>query len=298
MNEQSLLAQVLPKLTQGKDIVVPPGDDCAAIDIGGDKLLLIAADQVIANIHYDSSDTKPGEAAKKLLKRNVSDIAAMGGIPAHAVLTIASASKDEQWFIDFFDGIAEEARKWDISICGGDLSSSKSKDEVCSLTITGWVERTKVCLRSNAKNGDIIFCTGELGNSFLSRHHLTFTPRVEAAQFLAGTYTKTMMDLSDGLSLDLDRMCKASELGAIIEVNALPLRMGADSKQGLSDGEDYELLFSIPEALVDSLQETWPFKDLKLTRVGVFTNSISDIQYVADDIVAGESFEPGFDHFR
>jgi len=298
MNEQSILSRVLPQLEQGDDIVIPPGDDCAAVDVGGDRLLLIAADQVIANTHYDTADTTPQEAARKLLKRNVSDIAAMGGTPAHGVLTIAAGFKDEQWFIDFFEGVADEARKWDISICGGDLSSTKSCDEVCSLTITGWVDRDKVALRANAKDGDSIFCTGELGNSYSSRHHLTFTPRVEAAQFLCGEFTNTMMDLSDGVGLDLERMCIASEIGARVDVDALPLRNGANIDAGLSDGEDYELLFSVPEAKVDALISSWPFKELKLTKLGVFTNLISGIQYVVHNKEVEVEYKPGFDHFR
>ena len=297
MNEQSLLSKVLPKLNQGSDIIVPPGDDCAAIDVGNDKLLLIATDQVIANIHYDKNITTPQEAAKKLVKRNISDIAAMGGLPAHAVLTIASACKDEKWYLDFFDGISAEANKWGISVCGGDLSSNETNNEVCTLTITGWVEKNKICLRSNAKDGDVIFCTGKLGNSYKSKHHLTFTPRIDAARFIAGKYTSNMMDLSDGIAVDLERMCKASDIGAKIELEKLPLRIGAQIENALSDGEDYELLFSVEKSKTKDLLESWPFKDLELTELGRFTNSVLDLQYVIDNKYSKVFKKPGFDHF-
>lgn len=298
MNEESILSQVIPKLSQGADIVVPPGDDCAAIDVGLDRLLLMAADQIIANVHYDKSTTPPEDAARKLLKRNVSDIAAMGGAPAHAVLTIATACKDENWYLKFFEGIAAEARLWNISVCGGDLASTQTENEVCSLTITGWVERDKLCLRSNAREGDVIFCTGVLGNSYNSRHHLTFTPRLEVAQFLSGTYTDTMMDLSDGIGIDLERMCKASSVGARIDVDKLPLRAGADVEGGVCDGEDYELLFSVPESKVSELISAWPFKELELTEVGVFTNPDLGILYISNTNNSVSYNKYGFDHFR
>ena len=298
MNETSLLNSVLPKLEQGAEIIVPPGDDCAVIEMGTEQLYLMSVDQLVESVHYDPLDTSAFEAAVKLVNRNVSDIAAMGGYPAQALLTIASSDKTESWLNEFFDGISHAASRFNISVCGGDLSSAGAGDFVSTLTITGWVNRDRLCLRSNAEDGDVILCTGELGNSYYSRHHLTFTPRIEAAEFLAGRFTDAMMDISDGLGCDIRRMASASSLGVQIELDKLPLREGADIKVALSDGEDYELLFAVSPGLLQELYEAWPFKDLKLSEIGLFTNQSLGVKYLSDKIKLDLSDSSGYDHFE
>ncbi len=297
MKEATLLNKVLPLLKQNNDIICGPGDDCAVIDVGNDKLFLMAADQVIADVHYEKSNTSPADIAKKLINRNISDIAAMGGTPAHAILTIADSAKNEQWYIDFFTSIADIAKKNNISICGGDLATLASNQGVCTLTITGWVDKNNLCLRSNAKENHLLYATGLYGNSYKSKHHINFEPRLAESQFLAGQYTNTMIDVSDGLLIDAQRIAIASNLGIKLNLDKIPLRNSAKIANGLTDGEDYELLFSVPENLSLELESSWSFKNTLLTRIGVFTNKhIGTIYDINEDILTDKY--SGYDHFK
>ena len=298
MNELKLLKKILPGLKQYDDVVVGPGDDCAAI-ANGDSLSLLAADQLISGIHY-LPDTPAEKVAAKLLKRNLSDIAAMGGTPAHALLTIASSRHDETWFIDFYRGLNRVAQQFNISICGGDLAALppnfNGDGEVLSLSITGQVEPSKICLRNNATNGDLLYCTGCFGNSFVSEHHLDFTPRIAEGAWLAGDYTRAAIDVSDGLLLDLERMAVASQLAAIVELEKIPLRNGANIAAALKDGEDYELLFAVPEKIAKKLEQEWPFPSTLLTCIGRFTAGHSGIVYDNDGKNLSKLTSKGYEH--
>ena len=275
MNEQEVLEKIPDIFRQGSDIVAGPGDDCAVLDIGLDKLFLIAADQVVSGVHYDSKTTSPEQAAAKLLKRNISDIAAMGGIPAHAVMTMALSphtASGSTWITRFLEGLASEADKWGISVCGGDISSSGSgSTDIFSLTITGMAEKECLCLRSNAEEGDILFTTGCFGNSYASGHHITFTPRLDEARFLAGKYTSAMIDISDGLIADAAKFAEKSGVSFMVDTAAVPPRDGAALREALTDGEDYELLFAVPPAKAGELSDKWPFEETPLTRIGSVT---------------------------
>lgn len=307
MKEKDLHKLIFSVFQQKSDIIVGPGDDCAAIDIGKEKLLLIAVDQLISDIHYDSKKTPPSNIAKKLLNRNLSDIAAMGGYPAYALLTLAAnpaASKLQQtgltddWYHKFFDSLAKEAERWDVSICGGDLSSINSDTVAATLTITGWVDKNKICLRYPAKTGDLLYATGIFGNSFASGHHLSFTPRIKEADFIAGTYSRVMIDVSDGLLADAEQIVKKSNLGLIFDLEKIPLRSGASLENALGDGEDYELLFAVPCTLSEKLESNWPFSDVPLTKIGKFTDVSRGKIFDKDGKDLSKIYKTGFEHFN
>ena len=178
MDELKILSGLLPELAQNSSVAVGPGDDCAVLLLpGGDVDLLAAADQLICDVHY-TSDTPPETAGAKLLKRNLSDIAAMGGRPLWALLTVAANGRSPEWLLRFCRGAAECGKKYGVPIVGGDLASLPPRTEVGTLTILGEVPRGKAVLRSGAKPGEAVYVTGEIGNSFDSRHHLDFTPRL------------------------------------------------------------------------------------------------------------------------
>jgi len=296
MNEINILKSVLPLLKQGKDIIVGPGDDCAVINVGlPDKLMLIAADQVVLDVHY-TSKTIAKDIANKLLNRNISDIAAMGGFPAYAILTISTNISNESWFKEFFTAISETAKIYNISICGGDISSNPRNTTVCSLTITGWVKKNNLCLRSNAKKNDCLFATGKFGNSFSSERHLYFQPRLKEAVFIAGKYSNTMIDTSDGLLLDAARIADASDLSLTLWTNKIPCCENTLLKNALSDGEDYELLFALSSDKAEKLKQDWNF-NVKLTEIGIFTekklNSVYDTK--GNNLINNKI---GFKHFN
>ena len=297
MNEESFIRKLSASLVQGPDVAIGPGDDCAALDFGLEELILAAADQVVSGVHYLEAETTPEEAAGKLLNRNISDIAAMGGRPTHALVTIALNPVDEKWLESFHKGLQERAASYGISIVGGDISSLNSPGQACSLTILGRAKREKLCLRSNAKAGDILFGTGLFGNSFASGKHLLFKPRLEEAQFLAGRFTNAMIDVSDGLLKDARRMTEASNLALTLDLTRIPLAEGANLEAALTEGEDYELLFSVKDSLATELEHLWPFKELPITRLGCFKEG------VRGDVSDGNGNKIqtnicGFDHFH
>lgn len=270
MQEFKILEKILPLLAQRKEVSIGPGDDCAAIDLGDGGYLLAGMDQMVCGLHY-FPEVEPERIGAKLLKRNLSDIAAMGGSPAYALVSLAALNDKLKWFEKFFRGLEKEASLWNVSICGGDLAGLPTGNlrEVMSLTILGRVAKDRICLRRNARPGDFLYATGCFGNSLTSEHHLEFVPRLAEGQFLAGTYTRAMIDVSDGLLLDASRMASASDTALRLNLNAVPLRPGADLPGALSDGEDYELLFAVPPDRAEALEKNWQFST-RLTRIGVF----------------------------
>ena len=295
MKEHDLIRTIIPLFKQDPSVVTGPGDDCAVIDVGNGKLMLAAVDQIAGGIHYVEGSDPIGKAAEKLLKRNLSDIAAMGGSPTYALVTVAANLSDDD-ALTFFRALAAEAGKYNVTICGGDISSSAKGSSVFTLSIMGWVEKKKLCLRSNAKPGDLIYVTGQFGNSFKSKHHLDFTPRLEEASFLAGSFTNAMIDVSDGLLADLGHILEMSKVGAMLDTSAIPLRDGADLPGALSEGEDYELVFAVPPEKAAKLETSWTFKT-KLARIGLFRKEFPGLAYDSSGINLSGKISGGFDHF-
>ncbi len=271
IHELDILAGLLPRLKTGPDVPVGPGDDCAAIDLGGGLLLLAAVDQLIGGVHFVPGETPPQLAGAKLLKRNLSDIAAMGGTPKWALLTLAADSRSDQYLLDFALGAAEAAETYGVAIVGGDLAAlpPESNLEATTLTILGTVPATEVVRRSGARPGDLLYVTGKLGNSFESGRHLSFTPRLAEGRFLAQNFfADAMIDLSDGCLLDASRLAAASGVAIELDPARLPCHPDAEVEGALADGEDYELLFTVPAARAEELAANWPAGFAPLTRIG------------------------------
>lgn len=294
MREFKILEKIVPLLSQGEGIAIGPGDDCAAIDLGLGDYLLAGADQMVCGLHY-FPDVEPERIGAKLLKRNLSDIAAMGGIPSYALTTLATINNKIKWFEKFYRGLEKEARSWNVSICGGDLSGLPGAHlrEIMSLTILGRVAKDKICLRENARGGDLLYATGCFGNTLASEHHLEFIPRLCEGQFLAGTYTKAMIDVSDGLLVDASRVAAASQLALSLDLDAIPLRPGADLAGALSDGEDYELLLAVPPDKAGELEKNWEF-NTRLTRIGVFGEGFGVNDLNGNNLLKGRN--TGYEH--
>jgi thiamine-monophosphate kinase len=298
MNEIKLLEKILPGLQQDKNVFLGPGDDCAALDLGTDDLLLVAVDQLISSVHYDRSTTEARAAGAKLLKRNLSDIAAMGGKASWALLALATNTADDEYLLSYYEGLREAAEKFKISLCGGDFSSlpKGEEGEVASLTILGNVERNFICCRSTAQVGDIVFVTGALGNSYESGRHLTFEPRLAEGRFLAeNDYVNAMIDISDGLLLDAQRIAKASNVAFMLDLESIPVNTDATLKQALGDGEDYELLFCVPADKAGILQEEWAF-ETALTSIGEIRENPPGEVVSPDGEDLSKRFKKGYEH--
>jgi len=264
IEELKILTELLPELRQNASVTRGPGDDCAVLKMpeGSGSELLAAVDQLARDVHY-TADTPPEAAGEKLLKRNLSDIAAMGGVPRWALLTVAAGGRDAEWVLRFCRGVAKYAGNCGIPVVGGDLAGLKADTEVATLTILGEVPTGRAVLRSGARPGDGLYVTGKIGNSFRSRHHLTFRPRLAEGEFLRGKAT-AMLDVSDGLLLDAGRLARASQVDLFLDADLVPLRDGAVLPGALSDGEDYELLFTAPPGL----KNEWSDGLAPLTRIG------------------------------
>ncbi|NOY82789.1 MAG: thiamine-phosphate kinase [Kiritimatiellaeota bacterium] len=287
------------------EVAVPPGDDCAALRLGSGSLLLVAVDQVVGDRHYcldGPAAATPEEVGHKLLARNLSDIAAMGGIPCYCLVALGMSPRhDAVWTRRFLDSIADAARRFGVSMIGGDLAATPA-DAVAALTILGRVGAETVCRRAGAQPGDLLFATGAFGASLPTGHHLRFTPRCAEGRWLAeNRYARAMIDVSDGLLLDLERLCRASDVSVRLDPDSIPRRVpGIPLAEVLTDGEDYELLFAVRPERADELIAAWPFDAVPLARIGVFRPRTGDLVQDMNGRMFGavDAAGAGYDHFR
>lgn len=235
------------------------GDDAAVIPFSSKKHHLFTADMLVEGVHFTLK--MPAKAiGHKALACSMSDIAAMGGIPKYAVVSLGIPASCPYSFVkQVYQGMQGVAKKFKVDIVGGD--TVKSKEVVINIALVGEAVKACVVYRSNARIGDHIFVTGLLGRSFASGKHLRFTPRVVEAQYLVkGGKPTAMIDISDGLVADLWHILSESRVGAILDEDLIPKRKGADLKQALYDGEDFELLFTLSAQQAKRLQKQSRFK--------------------------------------
>ena len=185
---------------------------------------------------------------RKALARVLSDVAAMGGIPEHALITLlVHPQRSVEFAEELYRGLSDLAAHYGVSIVGGETSSLPQPGLIISVALTGRVERGQALLRRGGKPGDILCVSGPLGGSFASGRHLTFSPRIELGRALQSAQPRphAVMDLSDGLAADLPRLAEASHCGYDIDEAKLPLHAGCTISDALNDGEDYELLCAL-----------------------------------------------------
>ncbi len=218
------------------------GDDCAVLPaVRGAQLLTV--DSVIFGVHFDAA-VSARAAGAKLFKRNLSDLAAMGGRPRAAVVALALDPRVKiRWLEEFYRGLAAMSRRYRTPIVGGDVARLDGS-VLASLTLVGEAPARAVT-RAGARAGDWIFVTGRLGGSLANGHHWRFTPRLAEGAWLAGRpEVRAMMDVSDGLAKDLPALTPTGAEAALV-AGSLPRRRGCDLRAALGDGEDYELLFAV-----------------------------------------------------
>ena len=267
-----------------------PGDDCAVLPTRRGPLGLLKTDAMVEGIHYLPS-APPRAIGWKATARVISDFAAMGGQPDRFLVTIAlHPDHPTRWIEEVYQGIGRCLRTFGGQLAGGETTRLPAGSAtVISIAATGSVPRNHLITRSGGNPGDILFVTGRLGGSLAGRH-LKFTPRTREAAWLARFAKPTaMMDLSDGLAMDLPRLARASRCGASLDLPSLPLHRGCTTHKALTDGEDFELLFSTRPRTAARLPDLWKstFPQLPLTRIGSLTHPDS-----------GDSFSGGWDHFR
>jgi thiamine-monophosphate kinase len=249
------------------------------LDLGASHAVLAKSDGIVYGRHFDDS-AKPAAVAAKLLKRNVSDITAMGGIPKHALVhLVIGRNLSSAWLKGFYTGLARCCEEFGITVAGGGTAQGPDGVFAADLTLLG-ISGAKVLLRSGAKIGDALFVTGELGGSILGKH-LNFTPRLAEGQWLAQqSGVRGVIDLSDGLAKDLPEIlpagADASLDPALLPISAAAKKLERRDKRpalthALTDGEDYELLFALNGAVNPrKFATSWKKKfSTKLTQIGV-----------------------------
>ena len=275
IGEEALVDQLTSGLKTGKNVIAGAGqDDCAIIrnPDAPEKLTLLKTDCIVEGVHY-LPETPPSKVGWKAMARAISDIAAMGGVPEQALVTIVIQPDREVAYVrSLYKGLERAARDHNVNIVGGETASCGSAAMI-SVSLTGHVERSGCARRSGGRPGDTLFVTGQLGGS-LGGRHLTFRPRLAEARWLTTHFNvRAMMDISDGLARDLPRLAKSSAAGYQIKPERLPRTRGCDIAQATSDGEDYELLFAMVPRDSRRLSATWPkkFPKLALTKIGYLT---------------------------
>jgi thiamine-monophosphate kinase len=274
LGEDAVVAAIARTLPAGSDVRVGAGDDCAVIGGPRDRWWqLLKTDCVVEDVHFLPGE-KPARVGWKALCRAISDIAAMGGVPRHAMITLAVRRDVKMaWVRGLYAGLRKAARKFGVSIVGGETSRSPGPAFV-SVALTGRVGRARCVTRSGGRPGDLLFVTGRLGGS-LSGRHLDFTPRLAEACWLAANFrVHAMMDLSDGLAADLPRLARASGCGFELWEEKVPRSRGCTVAQALGDGEDFELLFAIRRRDAARLEARWrkAFPRTPLSPVGMLTS--------------------------
>jgi thiamine-monophosphate kinase len=225
------------------------------------------------------------------MMRPLSDFAATSAVPQFALITLIAAGHTKvEWVDELYRGLRRAANRFKVSIVGGETSSTPGPVAI-SVSVVGFVEKDRCVSRRNGKVGDDLFVTGRLGGA-VKQKHLQFLPRIVESRWLTKNFPiHAMMDLSDGLGADLPRLARASRVGFAIEMENLPVTRGATIDAAISEGEDYELLFSISPRQRKSLEREWrkKFPRLPLTRIGFLRPHAT---------TRDPKFKGGYDHFQ
>ena len=329
-SEDELLAAIRRLLSEETPGVrVGPGDDAAVVDMGWQSAVL-TADMLVEGVHFDRSTISARDLGYKAVVVNVSDVAAMGGSPRYGLVSLGlPPDADVAWVVELYGGIRDAAGEYAMSVVGGD--TARADRVVVAVAVTGEVPKDAAVTRAGARPGDRIVVTGSLGGA-AGGLHLSRAPASEmgsaltsawgrdllAAQFrpvarvgegqtLAQRGATAMMDISDGLSLDLSRLCRESGVAATIRLVDIPVAAGLTElvdlvhveplDLALSGGEDYELLATLPAPVVSRA------RDQLRERFGTTLTDIGEIRQgeglVAVDAEGAERpLEPkGWDHF-
>ena len=280
MNEFSLIKKLSKSIKTDRSVIIGIGDDTAVLQYKKDRYLLFTTDMIVEGAHFLIKRATPYQIGWKAMAVNLSDIAAMGGLPRWAVVSLAGPFKkggrwkveggrkdksfsfdlrpstfyllQEKFVWEVYRGMSAVGKKFGVQIVGGD--TDQADRWTINIALLGEVEEKYLKLRSGAKVGDRVFVTGSLGGSIHGKH-LMFTPRVKEARYLVTHYPVTsMMDLSDGLASDLRRIMEQSNVGFLIDEKKVPLsRYAKDAQSAFCDGEDFELLFTLPKSEVEKL---------------------------------------------
>ncbi len=293
------------------DVQLGVGDDGALCTVPNGMQLVTVVDTLIAGVHFPLN-TDPAAIAHKALAVNLSDIAAMAATPAWMTLALTLPEADETWLSAFSRGLRKLAKQYNVALIGGDTTHGPLS---ITIQVQGFIPQGKAIRRSGAQAGELIYVTGSLGDAgfallalqgqvHLSQHALSPArrqldwpePRIEIGRRLSGI-ASSMIDISDGLAADLRHILEASGVGADIYAERLPisevLRSHLDAVGGwnlpLTAGDDYELLFTVPESKQEKLADALANGDVPISWIGQ-TRGLPGLTCLLDD---GQDITPG-----
>lgn len=291
------------KLSPAADFPIPIGDDMAEICLAQNTSVLLTTDMLLEGTHFHLKKTTLKQVGSKAMAVSLSDCAAMATVPIAAVVSVALPKRLTQKQIkQLHSGIVSAGDKFQCPLIGGDITRwNKDNPLAISVAMLARPAGHKPVRRSGAKVGDCICVTGSLGGSIYQKH-LQFEPRVKEAIKIAQMVTvNSMIDISDGLSTDLNRICQASQVGAVINAEKIPLSEQARKTKSplnsaLNDGEDFELLFTLSQKQCDKLLSKWNGRT-PITKIGKINNTKKmQIKTPPDHI--RDLKAKGYNHFR
>jgi len=259
IGEFGLIKRFQQKIKVDGRVIWGSGDDCAVLKYNKTHDQLFTCDMIMEGV--DFYKTTPLElVGRKALGISISDIAACGGIPVHAVVALGLPKRMQVSQIDrLAKGLFGLARKFKINIVGGDISASEKL--IIDVSMLGLVKKSNLLLRRGAKPGDLLMVTGEFGGSIKGKH-LNFIPRLKEAQFLVNNFKiNAMIDVSDGLAADLGHILEQSSVGAVLYESLIPLsRQAKDAQSALCSGEEFELLFCASRNQASRIIKSTPYR--------------------------------------
>jgi thiamine-monophosphate kinase len=287
MTEFELIQRLSRNLPGNDALVAGAGDDCAVLDLGlPERYVLFKTDAVVEGVHF-TRDTPAEKVGHKALARCLSDVAAMAGAPTAALITLGLPQKFDADYVEkIYTGINTLAQRYGVAIAGGETTTNPERILI-SISLIGTVDKQWRIGRCGAKPGDAIFVSGELGGS-LAGKHLEFEPRLAEGRWLAEHFEiHAMIDVSDGLAGDLRHILRGSRVGAELLSKSIPISRAAKLQArnessakppllaALSDGEDFELLFTLGSRDAVAVLDGWKreFPDLPLTCIGRITDT-------------------------
>ena len=310
VSEFELIRWIKKKIPTSQQGSIGIGDDADLIKLS-QKNILVTTDSICEDIDFIRNELNPECVGRKALAINLSDIAAMGGNPVAYTLTLGlPAELSVSWVKKFYAGFLKMAAQYSLKCAGGDISGADKF--FASVTLLGYPGK-RIIRRNGAKSGHLIGVTGSLGGSIL-KHHYLFSPRVHEGRWLADFGVSAMMDISDGLWQDLEHILKSSGVSAVIDLEKIPISSDAKKlskgdvtralKRAMTEGEDFELLFTAPASLIKKIEKIWAkkFPSIKLSWIGeIVSGKEASIHWTRNGLDAALPFHSkrkGYQHLN